>query len=145
MATTTLPDKEVLELAQAMAGNWKRMQSFMWFRESEIEDSDNWAIIYMHNRDSGLLDQSNVYIGVVEVKPKSSELVSTEEREQLRPFLSLIRNPDRLYARTMTGDFFDCADHAAMAFLIWRRMGRNNEATSASWRRLMENPPADSS
>ena len=59
MATTTLPDEEVLELAQAMACNWKRMQSFMWFRESEIEDSDNCAIIYTHNRDSGLLDQSN--------------------------------------------------------------------------------------
>jgi len=25
-----------------------------------------------------------------------------------------------------------------MAFLIWRRMGRNNEATGAAWRRLME-------
>ena len=25
-----------------------------------------------------------------------------------------------------------------MAFLIWRRMGRSNEATGAAWRRLME-------
>ena len=59
MVTATLSEAEVLELAQAKAGNWKRMDSFMWFRESEIEDSDNWAIIYTHNRDSGLLDQSN--------------------------------------------------------------------------------------
>ena len=72
------------------------------------------------------------------MKLKSPELVSVEEREQLRPFLSLIRNPDKLYARTMTGETFDCADHAAMAFLIWRRMGRNNEATGGAWRRLME-------
>jgi hypothetical protein len=69
---------------------------------------------------------------------KSSEHVSTEEREQLRTFLSLIRKPESLYARTMAGELFDCADHAAMAFLIWRRMGRNNEATGSAWRRLME-------
>ena len=72
------------------------------------------------------------------MKFKSSELVSTEEREQLRPFLSLIRNPESLYARTTAGELFDCNDHAAMAFLIWRRMGRNNDATGAAWRRLME-------
>ena len=35
------------------------VDSFAWFRESEIADPDNWAIIYTHNRDSGLLDQSN--------------------------------------------------------------------------------------
>ncbi len=72
------------------------------------------------------------------MKLRSSELVSTEEREQLRPFLSLIRNPESLYARTTAGELFDCIDHAAMAFLIWRRMGRNNDATGAAWRRLME-------
>lgn len=59
MTTATLSAEEVLELAQEMTGNWKRMDCFMWFRESEIEDSDNWAIIYTHNRDAGLLDQSN--------------------------------------------------------------------------------------
>lgn len=59
MNTTTLTDSEVLDLAKELCGNWKRMESFLWFRESEIEDSDRWAIIYTHNRDSGLLDQSN--------------------------------------------------------------------------------------
>ena len=59
MTTATLSDQQVLELAQEMEGNWKQMNSFIWFRENEIEDSDNWAIIYTHNRDSRLLDQSN--------------------------------------------------------------------------------------
>lgn len=59
MVMATLSEAEALELAQDKAGNWKRMKSFMWFRESEIRDSDNWAIIYTHNRDSGLLDRSN--------------------------------------------------------------------------------------
>ena len=27
--------------------------------ERDLDDPDNWAIIYTHNRDSGLLDQSN--------------------------------------------------------------------------------------
>ncbi len=65
-------------------------------------------------------------------------MITEEEREQLQPLLSLIRHPDQLYARTMSGELFDCADHALMAFQIWRRMGRNNESTGAAWRRLME-------
>ncbi len=64
--------------------------------------------------------------------------VTADERETLRPFLSLIRDPDQLYARTTAGEFFDCADHALMAFQIYRRMGRSNEATGAAWRRLMQ-------
>ena len=47
------------DAAKQLAGNWQRFESFVWFRESEIDDPDNWAIIYTHNRDSGLLDQSN--------------------------------------------------------------------------------------
>jgi hypothetical protein len=51
-----------LTLEQAvedMVGNWQRFDTFVWFRENEITDPENWAIIYTHNRDSGLLDQSN--------------------------------------------------------------------------------------
>jgi hypothetical protein len=47
------------DAAKETAGNWQRFESFAWFREDEIDDSGNWAIIYTHNRDSGLLDQSN--------------------------------------------------------------------------------------
>ena len=43
--------------AKAAAGNWRQFQCFCWDREPE--DGENWAIIYTHNRDSGLLDQSN--------------------------------------------------------------------------------------
>ena len=65
-------------------------------------------------------------------------MITEIEREQLQPLLSLIRDPDQLYACTMSGEFFDCADHALMAFLIWRRMGRSSESTGSAWRRLME-------
>ena len=47
------------DAAKQLAGNWQKFENFCWFRESEIADPDNWAIIYTHNRDSGLLDQSN--------------------------------------------------------------------------------------
>lgn len=47
------------EAAQKAAGNWQQFNSFVWFRNREIEDADKWAIIYTHSRDSRLLDQSN--------------------------------------------------------------------------------------
>ena len=46
------------DAATEAAGNWKRFNCFCWFRD-DIDDRDQWAIIYTHNRDSGLLDQSN--------------------------------------------------------------------------------------
>ena len=45
--------------ARAAADNWRSWTCFVWDREREIDDAANWAIIYTHNRDSGLLDQSN--------------------------------------------------------------------------------------
>ena len=57
--TMSVGEMTVEEAAKEAAGNWKRFECFCWFRESEIADPDNWAIIYTHNRDSGLLDQSN--------------------------------------------------------------------------------------
>lgn len=49
---------ELNDAARHAAGNWKRFDSFVWYRD-DIEDAENCAIIYTHNRDSGLLDQSN--------------------------------------------------------------------------------------
>ncbi len=47
------------EAAHSAAANWQRFNSFVWFRDREVADADQWAIIYTHHRDSGLLDQSN--------------------------------------------------------------------------------------
>ena len=47
------------EAAKEAAGNWKNFESFAWFRQRELEDADQWSVIYTHNRDSRLLDQSN--------------------------------------------------------------------------------------
>jgi len=57
LGTLTLEDA-----AENAAGNWQRFDSFVWFRDREVEDADKWSIIYTHNRDSGLLDQSNASV-----------------------------------------------------------------------------------
>lgn len=48
--------------AKVAAGNWKTFECFAWYRASDLDDADNWAVIYTHNRDSGLLDQSNAHV-----------------------------------------------------------------------------------
>lgn len=52
-----------LEAAAAeLAGNWKKFDSFAWFRRRELADPDAWAVVYTHHRDSGLLAQSNAEV-----------------------------------------------------------------------------------
>lgn len=53
---------DIEEAAKKAAGNWKRFDSFVWFRDRELEDADQWSVIYTHNRDSRLLDQSNAHV-----------------------------------------------------------------------------------
>lgn len=48
------------EAASQAAGNWRRFNCFIWDRD-DLPDADDWAIIYTHNRDSDLLDQSNAH------------------------------------------------------------------------------------
>ena len=54
-----LGEMELTAAAQAAAGNWRQFQCFCWDRERDLDYPENWTIIYTHNRDSGLLDQSN--------------------------------------------------------------------------------------
>ena len=57
------------EAAQHAAGNWQEFDSFVWFRDQELEDSDQWAVVYTHNRDSGVLDQSNAAVIAKAMEP----------------------------------------------------------------------------
>jgi hypothetical protein len=57
LGTLTLEDA-----AEKAAGNWQRFDSFVWFRDRDLEDADRWAVLYTHHRDSGLLDQSNAKV-----------------------------------------------------------------------------------
>ena len=55
----TVSELTLEDAAKEAAGNWQEFTCFVWSRDSEIPDPENWAIVYTHNRDSGLLDQSN--------------------------------------------------------------------------------------
>lgn len=57
-----LADLSVEEAAATAAGNWKEFNCFWWSRSHELDDADNWAIIYTHHRDSRLLDLSNAEV-----------------------------------------------------------------------------------
>jgi len=61
------------DAAKKAAGNWQRFNSFVWFRDRDLEDADRWAIIYTHNRDSGLLDQSNAAVIAKTMAPFAEE------------------------------------------------------------------------
>jgi len=43
--------------AREARGNWQKFDCFGW--HDRPEDCEEWAIVYTHNRDSDLLDQSN--------------------------------------------------------------------------------------
>lgn len=51
--------KTIEEYAQELAGNWIKFQCFAWSRQWDLENPEQWTIVYTHNRDSGLLDESN--------------------------------------------------------------------------------------
>jgi len=64
-----LGELDLEDAAEAAAGNWKKFDSFVWFRADDLDDAENWAIVYTHNRDSGLLDQSNAAAIEKEMSP----------------------------------------------------------------------------
>jgi hypothetical protein len=55
-------------VAREAAGNWRSWTCFVWGREREIDDAENWSIIYTHNRDNVLLAQSNASVIAVALK-----------------------------------------------------------------------------
>lgn len=54
-----LGEMTIEDAALEAVGNWRRFDCFVWDRERDLDDADQWAVIYTHNRDSGLLDESN--------------------------------------------------------------------------------------
>jgi hypothetical protein len=69
MTMVALGELTVAEAASNAAGNWQDFNCFWWIREKEVERSEDWAIIYTHNRDSGLLDQSNAQVIAQAMRP----------------------------------------------------------------------------
>ena len=57
--TTCIEWSDAETAAKDMAGNWQHFESFCWHRAYDLDDADDWALVYTSNRDSGLLAQSN--------------------------------------------------------------------------------------
>ena len=55
------------DAAHKAVGNWQKFESFCWFNRPD--DADQFAILYTHNRDSGLLDQSNAAVIAEALEP----------------------------------------------------------------------------
>ena len=66
---TRLGELELNDAAHAAAGNYEKFSCFAWFRKSDLKKPEDWAVIYTHNRDSGLLDQSNAAVIRKAMKP----------------------------------------------------------------------------
>lgn len=56
---SSIAGMDIEEAAKQAVGNWKKFDSFVWWRARGIEDAEQHAIYYTSHRDSGLLDQSN--------------------------------------------------------------------------------------
>jgi len=65
----TLGEMTLEDAAREAAGNWKQFDCFVWDRERDLDDADQWAIFYSHPRDSGLLDLSNADAMAKELGP----------------------------------------------------------------------------
>jgi len=61
------------DAAKQAAGNWAKFSSFCWFQKPDRPE--DWAIIYTHNRDSGLLDQSNAAVIEKAMQPFADDVV----------------------------------------------------------------------
>ena len=72
---TTIGEMTLEDAAREAAGNWNRFNCFVWDRLREIDDPEDWAIVYTHNRDSCLLDLSNAdsIAGVMEPYTESDD------------------------------------------------------------------------
>jgi len=57
MIATTFGTLE--EAAEELVGNWMEFDSFSWDRSRELDDADQYCLVYTVNRDSGLTEQSN--------------------------------------------------------------------------------------
>jgi len=57
--------------------------------------------------------------------------------EKLRAFTNP-QHPEHITANTAAGPF-SAMDHGQLAFLVWRRMGMNNDAATHAWRKMLGN------
>jgi len=73
MTTATSNWSDIDEAAKQMANNHRKFHCFAW--HNKPKDSENWAIVYTHNRDSGILDESNAAEIAEALKPFEDDAI----------------------------------------------------------------------
>src|SRR5215813_6817662 len=69
MTTTTIDWADARAAGAALRGNWKQFACFCWHRRHDIEEAEEYAIVYTHNRDSRLLETSNAEAVAKSLRP----------------------------------------------------------------------------
>jgi hypothetical protein len=59
MTVATIGELDLESAAREAAGNWLQFDCFSWDKANEIEDSEQFAIVYTRHRDSELVEISN--------------------------------------------------------------------------------------
>jgi len=59
MATATIGELDLEEAEREAAGNWMQFDCFSWDKANELDDSDQFCIVYTRHRDSELVEISN--------------------------------------------------------------------------------------
>lgn len=57
------------------AGNWKKFEDFAWKNAREVDNPDDWMIVYTSRRDADLLTESNNAITTKIMNPYTNEAV----------------------------------------------------------------------
>lgn len=68
-------EDRAVRLAAELANNHAKFQSFGWSSDERPEDCENWAIVYLSSRDSGLLAKSNESVILSELAPYIHDVV----------------------------------------------------------------------
>ena len=71
-----LGELPLADAAKQAAGNWQNFRCFVWWRK--LDRPEDWAIIYTHHRDSGLLDVSNASVIATALAPHTGDIVEED-------------------------------------------------------------------
>lgn len=78
---TKLVARDVCAAARELAGNWQQFKDFGWNAEPAVHPED-YAILYLSNRDSDCLEESNAAAILLELSEHSGSIADGDEIEE---------------------------------------------------------------
>jgi hypothetical protein len=141
----TIGEMNLEDAAREAAGNWRSWTCFVWDRLQEIHDPECWSMVYTHNRDSGLLAQSNAAV-IAEALMSFSETENPDvafeshahwavghvDRATRSPSANRLSEPESLRLQVKVCPDVAGNDPCLIAFRAWRRP-RTNSACAPWW------------